>query len=106
MWEFNRNDALTQPYDAIAGVSATPARLNRNQYGGNIGGPIWIPKVYKGKDKTFFFFNWEAGKLAQGAAAAYRIVPTNAQRNGDLSGLVNARTGAPIVLSDPMGWGL
>ncbi|WP_321469930.1 carboxypeptidase-like regulatory domain-containing protein [uncultured Paludibaculum sp.] len=106
LWEFNRNDALTQSYDAIAGTSATPARLNRNQYGGNIGGPVWLPKLYKGKDRTFFFFNWESGKLAQGSTAAYRIVPTAAQRGGDLSGLVNARTGAPIVLNDPLGVGI
>jgi hypothetical protein len=38
LWEFNRNDALTQTYDAIAGKSVPPPRLNRNQYGANIGG--------------------------------------------------------------------
>ena len=38
LWEFNRNDALTQSYDAIAGKSATPARLNRNQFGATSAG--------------------------------------------------------------------
>jgi hypothetical protein len=61
LWEFNRNDQLTQSYDAIAGKSVTSPRLNRNQFGANIGGPVWIPKLYKGADKTFFFFNWESG---------------------------------------------
>ncbi|HEY3442979.1 MAG TPA: TonB-dependent receptor [Paludibaculum sp.] len=106
LWEFNRNDALTQTYDAIGNKDVTPPRLNRNQYGANIGGPIRIPKVYDGKDKTFFFFNWEAGRLAQGAAAAYRIVPTDAQRTGDLTGLINASTKAPLVLRDPLGVGI
>ena len=78
LWEFNRNDQLTQSYDAIAGKSVTSPRLNRNQFGANIGGPVWIPKLYNGKDKTFFFFNWESGYAAQGASSAFRIVPTAA----------------------------
>src|SRR5947208_323344 len=53
LWEFNRNDQLTQSYDAIAGKSVTSPRLNRNQFGANIGGPIWLPNLYHGKDKTF-----------------------------------------------------
>ena len=31
---------------------------------------MWIPKIYNGRDKTFFFFNWESGRLAQGDVAA------------------------------------
>src|SRR5438034_180717 len=62
LWEFNRNDALTQAYDAIADKSVAPPRLNRNQFGANLGGPVYIPKLYHGKDKTFFFFNWESGR--------------------------------------------
>ena len=106
LWEFNRNDQLTQSYDAIAGKSVTSPRLNRNQFGANVGGPIWIPKVYKGTDKTFFFFNWESGYAATGASSAFRIVPTQAMRNGDFSGLVDARTRAPIVLKDPLNIGI
>src|SRR5215831_5323289 len=106
LWEFNRNDQLTQSYDAIAGKSVTSPRLNRNQFGANFGGPVWIPKVYKGTDKTFFFFNWESGYAAQGASSAFRTVPTEAMRNGDFTGLVDARTRAPIVLKDPLNVGI
>ena len=67
LWEFNRNNDLTQSYDALADQSVHPPRLNRNQFGANIGGPVYIPKVYNGNDKTFFFFNWESGYAAQGA---------------------------------------
>ena len=101
LWEFNRNDALTQTYDAIGGTSLASPRLNRNQYGGNIGGPVVFPKLYNGKDKTFFFFNWEAGRNAQGAVAGYRTVPTQEFRDGNFSKLVNSRTGQLIVLRDP-----
>ncbi len=106
LWEFNRNDALTQTYDAIKGADAVSPRLNRNQYGANIGGPVAIPKVYNGKDKTFFFFNWESGRLASGASAGYRIVPPAEMRAGDFSKLVDARTGQKIVLKDPLGIGI
>src|SRR5204863_6222342 len=97
-WEFNRNNALTQSYDAIAGKDVTPPRLNRNQFGANIGGPVFIPKVYNGRDKTFFFFNWEQGRLLQATTPGYSIVMPEAYRNGDFSKLTNARTGEPIVL--------
>src|SRR5262249_44294501 len=106
VWEFNRNDKFTQSYDAIAKKSVPSPRLNRNQFGANFGGPVWIPKIYKGRDKTFFFFNWESGYAAQGVPSAYQVVPTEAQRNGDLRGLVNARSGLPVVLNDPLGVGI
>ena len=105
LWEFNRNDQLTQSYDAIAGKSITSPRLNRNQFGANIGGPILVPKLYNGKDKTFFFFNWESGYAAQGASPSYRIVPTVAQRGGDFTGLKDA-TGKAITLADPLKIGI
>src|SRR5579864_5339687 len=101
LWEFNRNNDLSQSYDAIAGVSKTPPRLNRNQFGANIGGPVFLPKVYHGKDKTFFFFNWESGYAAQGASPAPKLVPPSAIRTGDFSHVNNARTGAPIPILDP-----
>lgn len=101
LWEFNRNNVLTQSYDAIAQKDVTPARLNRNQFGANIGGPVVLPKLYRGKDKTFFFFNWESGYAAQGSNAGYRLVPPAAIRTGDFSGITNARTGVPIAIKDP-----
>src|SRR5215831_425392 len=106
LWEFNRNDALTQAYDAIAGKSVAPPRLNRNQFGANIGGPVIIPNVYRGTDKTFFFFNWEAGRLAQGAVSSLTLIPPTATQTGDFRGLTNARTGAPITLRDPLNIGI
>lgn len=106
LWLFNRNDALTQTYDAIADKAAVNPRLNRNQYGVNLGGPVSIPKIYKGKDKTFFFFNWESGKLLQAANPGLRIVATEAQRNGDFRGLLNASTRAPLTLQDPLNAGI
>ncbi len=105
LWLFNRNDALTQTYDAIGQRSLANPRLNRNQYGANIGGPVLLPKLYSGRDKTFFFFNWESGKLLQAANPGLRIVPREAFRNGDLRGLTTG-AGAPITLRDPLNAGI
>jgi len=106
LWEFNRNDQLTQTYDAIGKTSVTSPRLNRNQYGANLAGPVRIPKVYNGKDKTFFFFNWESGRMVSGTAAArYVLVPPSAMRQGDFTGLVNSQR-QPITLRDPLNAGI
>jgi hypothetical protein len=40
-------------------VLLTGSVIRRNDYGFNVGGPVWIPKLYNGKNRTFFFFNRE-----------------------------------------------
>jgi hypothetical protein len=80
IFEFIRNDKL----DARNYFSATRAILKRNQFGGDIGGPLSIPHLYNGRDKTFFFVDYEAQRLRQGLVES-GTVPTNAQRAGDFS---------------------
>ena len=106
IWEFNRNDALTQTYDAVARKSVNPPRLNRNQFGANVGGPVWLPKLYNGRQKTFFFFNWESGRLLQANPNGLALIPPSEIRNGDFRNLVNPRTNQPIVLKDPLNVGI
>ncbi len=77
--------------------SAPP--LNRNEFGGSIGGPISIPKVYDGKNKSFFFFAYERFSLRQKADQLVRV-PTIAMRQGDFSGLRNS-AGVLQQLYDP-----
>jgi carboxypeptidase family protein len=96
LWEFNRNDAFT----ALNGFQprvpgAKPPRLNRNQYGANIGGPVFFPKLFNGKNHTFFFFNWEAGRQIAGSFGGTALVPPSPYRTGDFSSV-----SAPIV--DPV----
>ncbi len=68
-------------------ASATP--LDRqNDYGGALGGPVVIPHLYNGKDKTFFFFSWEQYRQEQGGVAT-DTVPTALQRTGDFSETLN-----------------
>jgi hypothetical protein len=80
--------------------SNKPAKLIRNEYGGTVGGPLWIPKLYDGKNRTFWFFNYEGLKMRQGAIGNYRV-PTQAMRNGDFSGLVDS-TGTFQTIYDPL----
>jgi hypothetical protein len=60
-------------------------KQRRNDYGFTIGGPIKIPKVYDGHDKTFFFFNFEQFRENQGFNTTLLTVPTLAYRSGDFS---------------------
>jgi hypothetical protein len=80
VFEFFRNEKL----DARNYFSATRAILKRNQFGGDIGGPLSIPHLYNGKDKTFFFVDYEGQRLRQGLVVN-STVPTDAQRLGDFS---------------------
>jgi hypothetical protein len=60
-------------------------------YGGTFGGPVRIPKLYNGQDKSFFFFAWEQYKLHQGFSTT-STVPTAAEAGGDFS----ANLGNPV----------
>lgn len=70
-----------------------------DQYGGVISGPVWIPKVYNGKDKTFFLFNYEGYR--EGTPNPQVItVPTDAMRAGDFSQYRDVQ-GRLITIFDP-----
>jgi hypothetical protein len=60
-------------------------RLRRVDYGFTVGGPIRIPKLYDGHDKSFFFFNFEQYRQATTTSTGLSTVPTDAYRNGDFS---------------------
>jgi hypothetical protein len=60
------------------------APFNTNQFGGTFSGPVWMPKLYNGHNRTFFFVSYEGLRRAQGASTYY-TVPTAAERVGDFS---------------------
>lgn len=80
LFEFLRNDKL----DSRNFFSPTREILKRNQFGGTFGGPVRIPKVYNGTDKTFFFISYE-GERQRDGVVFNSTVPSGAQRNGDFS---------------------
>ncbi len=61
--------------------------LKRNQFGATLGGPVWLGRLYDGRDRTFFFFSYQGTRNRQTPIAVERIVPTEAQRRGDFSEL-------------------
>ncbi len=80
-------------------------KLIRNEFGANAGGPILIPHLYHGRDKSFWFFNYEGHREVGRASntpetSLGNAVPTDAMWNGDLSNLVDAN-GNKITIYDP-----
>src|SRR6266851_329309 len=71
---------------------APKPRDHQNDFGGSLGGPVWIPKLYNGRDKTFFFFSYEQYRNNEGTTSLTTL-PTDAERSGDFSALLGADTG-------------
>jgi hypothetical protein len=71
--------------------------LTRNQFGGSIGGPIYFPKLYNGRNKSFFFFSYEGFRDFRTTTSSGTL-PNTAETNGDLSAELNK-----IQLRDPLG---
>ena len=93
-FERNTNNA----FDAINNYFSHPGRLAKNiqnQYGFAIGGPVWIPKIVHGKNKLFWFMDYEGTKQSQYAADPNLTLPTAAMRTGDFSG-------TPTTIYDPL----
>jgi len=81
-FEFLRNDA----FDARAPFQSAIPELRQNQFGFVVGGPIYIPKVYDGRNKTFFLVNYEGWRIRNGINQDTFNVPDPAWLNGDFSG--------------------
>ncbi|MBV9503439.1 MAG: carboxypeptidase regulatory-like domain-containing protein, partial [Acidobacteriia bacterium] len=87
-YEYFVNEDLNAafPFTIDANGNKVRPRNRRNDFGGTLGGPIWIPKIYNGKDKTFFFWSYEQYRESNGFNPAL-TVPTTAYRNGDFSAI-------------------
>ncbi len=103
-YDYSANEALNaaQPYTGLL------TKTRRFDYGFTIGGPVRIPKIYDGKNKTFFFWSWEQFREKLNITSTLATVPTQAYRNGDFSGLF-AASGNNLLKSgtanyiDPLG---
>jgi hypothetical protein len=95
-YDFLRNEKL----DARTFFAASRAVYRQNDFGATAGGPMWIPKVYNGRDKTFFFFSYEGFRNRVGTNDAIRSVPTPEMYNGDFTNWVNA-SGQRLIIYDP-----
>lgn len=94
-WEYLRNNA----FDARNFFFKSTNELRQNQFGGNIGGPVVIPHLYNGRNRTFFFGSYEGVRIRTGQESAYRI-PTPANLLGDFSDWVD-KNGNLIPIYNP-----
>ena len=88
---FDSNDWFTNYH------SSKQAALRQNDFGGTLGGPVRIPGLYNGKDKTFFFVSYEGLRLTQPQPVVPSDVPDNCMR-GVTADCVSGRVPAPSVL--------
>ena len=89
-----------QPFtDAPAGTGNPRPVARRNDYGFTVGGPAWIPKLYNGRNKTFFFFAFEQYRENTTTSTQLETVPTAAYRAGNFTA---AQIGNSIG-TDPLG---
>ena len=83
--------------------------FKQNQFGGTLGGPVSIPGLYNGKDRTFWFFSYDGGRHHQGTTPNAIVTPTAGERAGDFSDWPfpiydPATTGmAPVTPNNPAG---
>jgi hypothetical protein len=87
-WEYLRNQAFDARAYFLPAAQPKPT-FHQNQFGASIGGPVWIPKLYNGKDKTFFFFAYQGFRYNTPSNTNLKV-PTAAQLAGD-------ETGAPQI---------
>ena len=98
LFETNRNNAIGKARQRQDTYTKAPF-LNRNEFGASAGGPVYLPKIYDGRNRTFFFSAWEASRTISPSTLQWRV-PTEAMRRGDFRGLVDAQ-GRQSRIYDP-----
>jgi hypothetical protein len=86
-WEYWQNNLL----DAKKAFVYTAPLDRKNDFGGDMGGPVVIPHIYNGRNKTFFFVIFEDALNSMSAAGSLNTVPTTAMRAGNFSAALTGR---------------
>jgi hypothetical protein len=101
-WEFFRNDHLDAA-DFFENAGSVPkGALRQNQFGFSSGGPVIIPKVFNGRNKVFFFADYEGLRRVQGTILT-GSVPTAAERGSGYTDFSDLITGQSGTKTDPLG---
>jgi hypothetical protein len=102
LFEYFRNQLLNSNGWQNNSLGQTRQAFHQNNYGFSVGGPLSIPHLYNGANRTFFFFGWEGERYSTGQTVV-STVPTLAQRDGDFSQTIldfpNGPTGVPDYAS-------
>lgn len=105
LFNYLQNEALNAWHPFVKAESEPGQEkdiLRRNQFGGNIGGPVVIPKLVNGRDRAFFFVGYEGFDNNTGGASQLFRLPTAAERQGDFSHLLSRFPDDPnVILYNP-----
>jgi hypothetical protein len=103
-YDYFANEALNagQPFTNNGNGGLIRPRNRRNDYGFTFGGPVWIPKVFNGHDKLFFFFNWEQFRQTTITNNVSTTVPTSAYRAGNFEQALTGRLLGTDALGRPI----
>jgi len=95
VWEFVRNDKFdaAQFFENSGGI--TKGEFRQNQFGGTVGGPVVIPHVYDGRNKTFFFADYQGTRIRQGQTWTTSVPTADEVSSGftDLSDMISGQSG-------------
>ncbi len=100
---FNQNNILNAKLFQTNLVNGAKPPVHFNEPGGTFGGPVWIPRIYNGKQKTFFFISYDRTHTVDPRTGSTRSVPTALERTGDFSQSFTTQSGQrfPIQVFDP-----
>ncbi len=109
LFEFLRNNALDANNFFTNAAGQPRAPFHQNQFGFAFGGPVWIPKLYNGHNRTFFFADYQGTRQSTAAGRSITDVPPAALRSGDFTSVKTAiydpatrRVGPTgLVIADP-----
>jgi hypothetical protein len=83
-WEFVRNNIFDARDSFADEYRSSPSPFRQNQFGATVGGPVWLPHLYNGRNRTFFQFGYEGWRYSQSNEILYNV-PTSAELGGDFS---------------------
>ena len=92
-YEYLRNNAL----DARGFFDRSVPKDQQNEFGFTLGGPVYIPKVYNGRNKTFFYFNMGWFRYQYSVGGSVYTMPIDAYKKGDFSGLLGGQIGTDAL---------
>jgi hypothetical protein len=110
LYEFNQVSALAANQFFYNALGVPRPAYRYNQYGATASGPVWLPKIFNGRNRVFWLFAWEGLKDSDPANSPretptpvnFATVPTDAERQGDFSALLKAnKPGTDYTIYDP-----
>ena len=92
-WTYFQNSAWNANSWSNNLLDVPKQHFSQHWIGGNVGGPVWFPKIYNGKNRTFFFFSYEHTSNSKASTTSGQTI-TEDERNGDFS---NSPDGIPLI---------